>query len=207
MEYLSSLFKFWKIRNSMESADYEERAFNSRIWFQKYWQRKRYFYILDYCQDLERILDVGCGSSQLLEGLPQSIGCDIKMNRLRYKRCPFRTLVQGSVFDLPFKDNIFDATILSQLIEHLPSDPKVLDEPVRVTKKGGIIVIGTPDYATHWVTIEKFYKAIHPRGFEDRHITKYTQKTLLNEMEKRGCKYIEHKYIFGAEIIIKFEKN
>lgn len=206
MEYIRSLFKFWKLRNSLESADYEERAFHSRIWFQKYWQRKRYFCIFEHCKDLKYVLDIGCGSSQLLEGLPQSIGCDIQINRLRYKRCPFRTLIQASVYNLPFKDESFEATILSQVIEHLPKDPKILDETVRVTKKNGIIIIGTPDYSTRWALIEKIYKFIHPRGFEDRHITNYTKSSLIEEMGKRNCKLVEYEYIFGSEIIAKFQK-
>lgn len=207
MEYLASLIEFWKFRNSMNSADYEERSFNSRIYPQRYWQRKRYLIIHSYCEDLKKILDVGCGSSQLLDGLPQSIGCDIQMNRLRYKRRPFRLLVQADAANLPFKDNYFEAVILSQVIEHLPRNPKILDEAARVTQKDGIVIIGTPDYSTHWATIEKIYKAIHPRGFEDKHISKYTKDSLIAEMDKRGFKYCEEQYIFGAELIIKFKKQ
>ncbi len=206
VEYLCSLYEFWKFRNSMNSADYEERAFHSRIFFQKYWQQKRYLLIVEHCKDLKKVLDVGCGSSQILEGLPQSVGCDIQFNRLRYKRCPFRTLLQASIYNLPFKDESFEAVILSQLIEHLPENPQIFKEAVRVVKKGGFIIIGTPDYSTRWAIIEKIYKFIHPRGFEDRHLTKYTKKSLTAEMEKNGCKYFSHEYIMGAELIIKFQK-
>jgi len=206
-EYLFSLFKFWRLRNSLDCADYDERAFNSRIPLQRYWQRRRYYIIYDYCKDFRSILDIGCGSSQILEGLPQSIGCDVQLNKLRYKRTPNRSLVAASVFNLPFKNEAFDAVIFSQVIEHLPRNPQILDEVVRVVKKGGYIILGTPDYATHWKIIEKLYRVFHPRGYEDIHITHYTRKSLLGEMSQRSCRYCEHKYILGAELIIKFQKG
>lgn len=207
MEYLRSMIEFWRFRNSMDSADYDERSFNSRILPQRWWQRKRYLIILDYCKDMKKILDIGCGSSQLLEGLPQSVGLDLKMNKLRYKRCPYRTLVQGNAMALPFADASFDVVILSQVIEHLPNDPRVLDEAARVVKIDGYAVIGTPDYSTHWAAIEKIHKFIHPRGYEDKHITHYTKASLISEMEKRGFKCLDFKYISGAEIIMKFQKE
>lgn len=206
-EYLLNLFKFWKLRNSIDCADYDERAFNSRIWLQKYWQRKRYRIIMDYARDFGSILDVGCGSSLILDGLPQSVGCDVRLNKLRYKRAPYRRLLQGSVFRLPFRDGAFEATVFSQVIEHLPRDPVILDEIVRVTQPGGCVIVGTPDYATHWTIIEKIYGWVHPTGYADEHITHYTLKSLRRELEDRGCRYADHKYVLGAELIMKFMKG
>ncbi len=205
-EYLFSLYKFWRLRNSIDCADYDERAFHSRIWLQRYWQRQRYHIICDFSREYKSILDIGCGSSQILEGLPQSIGCDIQSNKLRHKRSPYRQLIQANVFSLPFKDNTFEATIFSQVIEHLPEDPQVLNEVVRVTKKNGFMILGTPDYATHWRIIEKIYKFVNPSGYADEHITHYTRESLKEEMRKRGCLYCGHRYILGAELIIKFQK-
>lgn len=206
-EYLFTLFKFWKLRNSIECADYDERAFHSRMPLQRYWQRKRYHIICDYVKDFQKILDIGCGSSQILDGLPQSIGCDVRLNKLRYKRAPYRELFEASVYNLPFKDESFEAVIFSEVMEHLPPDREILDEVVRVTEKGGTIIVGTPDYATHWKTIEQLYQFFHPTGYADEHITHYTRKSLIKEMTARNCMYLEHKYILGAEIIVKFKKE
>ena len=207
VEYVGSLYQFWRQRNSIESADYDERAFHSRVWFQRYWQRKRYEIICDYCKDFDSILDVGCGSSQIMDGLPQAIGCDVKMNKLRYKRSPFRKLARASVYALPFPDDYFECVIFSQVIEHLPKDPVILDEVVRVAKKDSVLVIGTPDYATWWTLIEKIYGFFQPSGYADEHITHYTRKSLIAEMEKRDCEYIDHRYVLGAELIVRFRKK
>jgi len=206
-DYLFSLLKFWRLRNSLFCADYEERAFHSRNPLQRYWQRKRYTIICDLAREYDCILDIGCGSSQILEGLPQAVGCDIHLHKLRYKRAPMRKLVEGDAFQLPFKDETFSAVILSQLVEHLPQDRRIFDEAVRVTKTGGYIILGTPDYSTHWKLIEKLYKFFHPRGFEDEHITHYTRKTILEEFNTRGCRLCAQKYILGAELIVKFRKE
>ncbi|MGI8906186.1 MAG: methyltransferase domain-containing protein [Candidatus Sumerlaeaceae bacterium] len=203
---LRSLGGLWRLRNSIDCADYDERAFNSRIWFQRSWQRRRYRALVRMAQDAKLVLDVGCGSSQVIEGLPQSDCCDLRLNKLRHKRAPGRVLVRASVFDLPFKTNFYDAVIFSQVIEHLPKDPRVLQEIVRVAKPGGHVIVGTPDYATWWTTVEKIYGAVHPGGYADEHITHYTFETLKKEIESLGCRFIDHAYVWHAELIMRFQK-
>lgn len=201
-----SLSALWKLRNSIDCADYDERAFNSRIWFQRSWQRRRYHALVRMARDANRILDVGCGSSQVIEGLPQSDCCDLRLNKLRHKRVPGRLLVRASVFNLPFQTNYYDAVVFSQVIEHLPKDAKILEEIVRVARPGGYVIVGTPDYATWWTTVEKIYGAVHPGGYADEHITHYTFETLKAEVEALGCNFIDHAYVWHAELIMRFQK-
>lgn len=201
------LKELWKLRNSIDCADYDERAFVSRVWFQRSWQRKRYHALVGMSRDCDRILDVGCGSSQVLEGLPQADACDVRLNKLRYKRGRSRPLVRASVFDLPYPSNAYDAVIFSQVIEHLPRDPKILSEIVRVCKPGGHVIVGTPDYNTWWTTIEKIYGFVHPTGYADEHITHYTFDTLKAEVEGLGCTFKQHAYVYHAELIMKFQKR
>ena len=40
--YLRAFWDLWKLRNSIASADYDYRAFNSLIPLQRYWQRSRF---------------------------------------------------------------------------------------------------------------------------------------------------------------------
>jgi dolichol-phosphate mannosyltransferase len=46
--YLKTLVRMWQLRNSVESADYDYRAFDSPIWLQRYWQRTRHKIILNF---------------------------------------------------------------------------------------------------------------------------------------------------------------
>jgi SAM-dependent methyltransferase len=206
-EILRSLVPLWRLRNSIDCADYDERAFRSRVWFQRSWQRRRYHAIVGMVRECPRVLDIGCGSSQILDGLPQIDGCDVRMNKLRYKRLRGRSLARASVFDLPYPTGRYDAVVFSQVIEHLPRDPRILSEVVRTAKPGGFVVVGTPDYATWWTTIEKVYGAVHPDGYADEHITHYTFRTLKDEVEALGCTLVDHAYVYGAELIMRFRRN
>src|SRR5437763_1532623 len=46
--YLKTLVRMRQLRNSVEAADYDARAFDSPIWLQHYWQRTRHRIVLDY---------------------------------------------------------------------------------------------------------------------------------------------------------------
>ena len=69
-----TLGRMWAMRNSLASADYDERAFSSRIPIQRYWQRRRYAIVLGMLGHAEHVLDIGCGSSKILEALPHAVG-------------------------------------------------------------------------------------------------------------------------------------
>jgi len=76
--YLRTFGRMWSLRSSVECADYDERAFDSRIPLQRYWQRRRHHIILSMAQNYlgTKILDVGCGSSRILVDLPGAIGLE-----------------------------------------------------------------------------------------------------------------------------------
>ena len=202
--YFRYLPTAWRLRNDSDSADYDERAFHSRHPLQKYWQRKRYEIIVDAVGNDKKILDIGSGSSMIMEALPHSHSLDIMSNRLRYKNHDTkRNSVQGSVFSLPFEDGEFDCVIFSQVIEHLPQDDVILDECVRVIKPGGKLIFGTPDYGGwQWPMFEWLYSIFNPIGYIDEHITHFTLESCINELEKRGLTIQYYKYILKAELII-----
>ena len=53
----------------------------------------------------------------------------------------------GSVMELPFQDQAFDSVFCSQVLEHVPSPEKVLQEFHRCLKPGGTLVISVPHLA------------------------------------------------------------
>lgn len=206
-DYLAVLYRLWHLRNSVESADYDNRAFHSRIFLQRYWQRKRYEIILDFIGDRLRVFDAGCGSTQILNGAPQIIGMDIQQRKLRFMRRAGRRLVRGSTFAIPFRDGAFQVVISSQVIEHIPESDAVFTELVRVLEPGGTLILGTPDYGRwQWPLIEKAYALVKPGGYVDEHITHYTLASLTARLEGLGLAIEEYRYILGGELIIKSRK-
>ena len=46
-DYLRRFWALWKLRNSILAADYDDRAHDSAIWLQRYWQRQRFKHITE----------------------------------------------------------------------------------------------------------------------------------------------------------------
>lgn len=208
LAYLRTFGSLWKLRNSIECADYDDRAHDSRIPLQRYWQRKRFKHVTRLIANEGPVLDVGCGSSRIISALPQgSIALDPLMRKLRYARKFRRMLVQGSGFSLPLRENSFSCVLCSQVIEHVPKDSPILDELCRVLKPGGRLVLGTPDYANwEWVWTEKLYGFFAPGAYADEHISHYTRRGLIELFENRGFRLEHTRYILRGELILAFRK-
>ena len=206
--YFKTLFWLWRFRNSIDAADYDLRAFNSKIYFQRFWQRRRHKIITNWIRDETQILDIGCGSSQILLDLKSAIGLDIRQNKLRLMKNFGKTVVNGTLFTLPFPDQSFDCVICSEVIEHVRYDEQIYSEFNRVLRHGGTLILGTPDYGSIiWVAIEFLYKHIIPGGYADEHITHYTLKSLRSITQKFGFRVLESDLILSAEIILRCIKE
>ncbi len=206
-EYLRNLYKWWKKRNSLSAADYEERAFFSIVWPQRYWQRRRYNTIVRFTPNDNNIVEIGCGSGKVLEAFPQGIGVDILFNKLRYKKKNTRRLIHASIFELPLKNGSMEVVICSQLIEHVAKDRMLFVELNRILKQDGILVLGTPDYGNRsWLIIEWIYGKLLPNAYTDEHISHYNYKELCEILAEFGFEVLEHDYILHGELIIKAKK-
>lgn len=208
VDLLRAFARLWRLRSSIRSADYDERAFYSLIPLQRYWQRRRHEIVTHMTRGVGRTLDVGCGSSVILQSLNDAVGLDVLANKLRYMRRYGVPLVRGSVFALPAKNASFDCVVCSQVIEHIPADPAILSELVRVLRPGGLLVLGTPDYDTiGWRTIEPLYGFFAPGGYEDEHITHYTLASLTELVGEHGLDVAETAYVLGSELILALRKR
>ena len=204
---LSTLFKMWQLRNSLFSADYDERAYNSLIPLQRWWQRTRYSIIMEFIEDKSNALDIGCGTGRVFQDLSRAVGLDIQLKVLRYLRRRGRTLVRASLNALPFKDGSFSTLICSEVIEHVPKESFKLAEFYRVLKPGGTLVLSTPDYnQAMWRFLEKIYAKVHPGAYAPQHISHYSAQEVLSLIHTSGFRLLDLRYIFASDIIIKARK-
>lgn len=209
VEYLKTFRDMWSLRNSIYSGDYDMRAYNSRIPAQRWWQRRRHDIILGWAAGRGPALDIGCGSSKILEGLPEgSVGMDISLPSLRHARRWGKDLVAGSISAVPIADRAFSTVICSQVIEHVPRDDGIFTGFHRLLEPGGELILGTPDYGRLiWRITEALYHRIVPGGYAEEHITRYDAKELEEIVIKAGFSVLERKYIGGGELILRCRRE
>ncbi|HYO78164.1 MAG TPA: methyltransferase domain-containing protein [Thermoanaerobaculia bacterium] len=88
------------------------------------------------------ILDIGTGTSDLLESVPQvrtRIGLDFKIDHLLYLREDSRVLrVVGDAHRLPFRSGAVDLVTSAHFFHHFSPDENagILTESLRVSRKG-----------------------------------------------------------------------
>ncbi len=204
-----SLSRHLRLHSATLTPDYDDRAYDSPIPLQRYWQRTRFRHIVEMADGGGRVLDVGCGSSRILGGLPPgSIGLDILLGKLSHARKFGRSLAQGDAACLPFHDGVFPCVVCSEVVEHIHRDAPVLDELARVLAPGGRLVIGTPDYGRwEWRMMERLYRVAAPGGYADQHITHYTRATLTSLLAQRGLAVEEVRYVGRGELIMALRKS
>lgn len=117
---------------------------------------KFYRFVGQFVQN-KNIVDVGCGSgygSKVLKecGALSYDGFDISKSSLGYAKAhfdDFGTFGLASITDMSqVVDGSYDITISSEVLEHIKEyqmEQRAIDELKRITKKSGLIIIGTPN--------------------------------------------------------------
>jgi SAM-dependent methyltransferase len=92
------------------------------------------------------ICDIGCGLGQSLAHYDGIVGVDLSLPYLVFaKKRTERDVVLADAHFLPFRSECFDGIILHDVLEHLKDPRKALSEVCKVLKRGGKLVITTPD--------------------------------------------------------------
>ncbi len=107
----------------------------------------------------DRVLDVGCGTgddvrliAKLVGPAGRAVGLDSSttmIDEARRRGQPNSVeFHQGDVYRLPFPDDSFDAVRADRVFQHLLEPLAALHEIRRVTRSGGVISVGDPDWET-----------------------------------------------------------
>ena len=98
------------------------------------------------------VLEVGCGTGFTTYEIVRKVGeknvvaVDLTPEQIvkAVKRFPEANFLRGDAENLPFKDNVFDASISAGSIEYWPNPDLGIREMARVTKPNGRVVILAP---------------------------------------------------------------
>jgi ubiquinone/menaquinone biosynthesis C-methylase UbiE len=100
-----------------------------------------------------RLVEFGCGAGKMggvllpllppgssYTGIDQSAALIAKA-RLTWAKAPFQAeLHEGSIYATPFPDNSFDVALAHTVLMHVPFPEKALQEMIRVTRSGGMVI-------------------------------------------------------------------
>lgn len=126
-----------------ESVFHHMRIENTLLLLEKFCNSGRKF---------TRLLDVGCGSGYFLEEVSRRfpelelVGLDLSATALKQaaKRVPHAEFVLADANSSPFSPNYFDAILLNNILEHVPSPVSLVNALRRILSPDGCLVISTP---------------------------------------------------------------
>jgi 2-polyprenyl-3-methyl-5-hydroxy-6-metoxy-1,4-benzoquinol methylase len=134
-----------------------------------------------------KLLEIGCGNGEMLKYLNmlgwQTEGIDVDPVAVEKARSKGLKINLGSLHEQEYNDNIFDAVILSHVIEHVPNPLALLSEIHRILKPGGKISLVTPNtnsfgkglFGNNWFPLDP-----------PRHLLLFNNKTLLKSAQMAG---------------------
>lgn len=133
------------------------------------------------------VLDAGSGYSLLhMAGLHQNqqfslVCCDWDQGAMSFKagEHPESIWVTAAADELPFKSEIFSLTFVGEVIEHLPDPYQGLEEWKRVTRRGGYLLITTPNRCHR---LNRLQRSETPENLEHLHEFEVNElKSILNK--------------------------
>jgi len=95
-----------------------------------------------------KILDLGCGDGDYSRRL-KDLGFEVVSGDIDIARFKYKNEIEFKHCDItkemPFADNTFDYVLLMEVVEHLRNPYTVISEINRIIKKGGSLIISTPN--------------------------------------------------------------
>lgn len=119
-------------------------------------------------------------------------GVDLKLRPTMYKRSSWASLQEGDLLnglpDVP--SDAFDVVVCEQVLEHLPEIGEALATLCRVTKPGGLLILGVPIFTPPFRYLRERFVPVWDRWFPPRktrgHLQAFSRHTFLDAIA-RNC--------------------
>lgn len=148
------------------------------------------------------VLDFGCGTGanyELLSRYGRVVSQDYFQAPLDFcQRRGIGRLVRAPAEKLPFKDDVFDLTAATDVLEHVERDAVVLAEAARVTRPGGHVMLTVPAYMFLWSEHDEALG--HKRRYTPRQVRRVVEDAGL-QVVKLTC-YMT--VLFPVAVIVRW---
>ncbi|MBI5176512.1 class I SAM-dependent methyltransferase [Candidatus Micrarchaeota archaeon] len=153
----------------------------------------------------DRVIDIGCGSGVISRKIAKEIACsvvgvDLSIESVKYAKGAAKReglknadFVAVDVADLKSKGK-FDVAIFSHTIEHIGDPAGALCAIRTVLKKGGRLIVVTPNYHSPWPLAELVSdKTMAPSWYSirEQHISRLTHKSLIKLVKEAGFEIVD----------------
>ena len=138
------------------------------------------------------VLDAGCGTGHNMRFLAEEgayVGVDVSSQALHFCQANgHKTLVQGNLDKLPFKDGSFDVVFALDVIEHTQNPWVVIHQLKRVLKKDSRIIVTVPAC--------RFLFGPHDEALS--HLRRYDPKDIRALLKEAGfaVEHVNYLYFF-----------
>ncbi|MBU0485938.1 MAG: methionine biosynthesis protein MetW [Proteobacteria bacterium] len=157
--------------------------------------------IADWIEPGSRVLDLGCGSGDLLFYLKknkQVAGTGIENDEDKAAQCINKGLsvLQGDINEevLDYPDNAFDYVILSQTLQQVYEPHKLISNLLKIGKK---VIVSFPNFSNWRIRMQIFFTGYAPKSrqlpyewYDTPNIRVITIKDFRRFVKKTGCRII-----------------
>lgn len=203
--------KYFLIQLKMFTADIYFNAFHKGNFVQRFWHRQKFKRVMNSIKSKNaKILDAGCGSGVLFSLMPDSefcVGFDMSKEQIKFaKRYSGRGFVIGDLKNMPFKENTFDFITIIEVLEHLNKEDaiKTLNRLNKLLRKGGSLILTTPNYISLWPIIEIIWNKINPINYAKLHVNKMATKNVRQFLEQSDFNNIKIETFFIISPFLAF---
>lgn len=175
-------------KNYFKTNGYENLDFKKK--YTMYWWSCRFYarLINRFCKE-GRVLDIGCGLGHLLKRLEDgylTYGVDVNQWAVdQAKKLCQKSVIKNSVAEEidSFNPDFFNLIIMRHLLEHLIDPVLVIKKAKKVLKKGGFLIIATPNPLN---LLAGFQKGKWVGFLDPSHISINTPSFWIKTLEQNG---------------------
>jgi|WetSurMetagenome_2_1015567.scaffolds.fasta_scaffold05040_5 ubiquinone/menaquinone biosynthesis C-methylase UbiE len=184
-------------------GDYQHLALTKGNIIQRQWHKNRHNLIdyLDFLKEDDRVLDVGCGSGNVIfefaPKIKEIIGIDNNKECIEYiqrelkeKNIKNVSAIEMNILKLDLKGQNFTRIVMTETIEHFSEKDviTILRNVKEIMAKNAKILITTPNYKSSWVIIEKLIDLfkLSPKLWGEQHLIKFTKERLIKILQGEG---------------------